>query len=69
MTNVIIARRRVSPIQASNLNTANSFNYWMRHGSVMLPTVAGKVTTSGNFSYWMRNGTIMLPTFVSAGKN
>lgn len=69
MTNVIIARRRVSPVQVSTVSTANSFNYWIRHGTVMLPTTAGKIATSGNFSYWMRDGSIVYPSFASAGKN
>lgn len=69
MANVVFARRRVSPIQVSTVSTANSFNYWMRDGTIMLPTTAGKIATSGNFNYWMRDGTIMLRSFVSAGKN
>jgi hypothetical protein len=69
MTNVIIARRRVSPIRVSSVPAPNSFNYWMRNGAIMLPTVAGGIATSGNFDYWLRDGAIMFPSFVSAGKN
>ena len=69
MTNVVFARRRVSPIVVSTISTANSFNYWIRDGTIMLPATAGKIATSGNFNYWMRDGSIIYPSFVSAGKN